>query len=224
MKSTKMVLGIAVIALGFTSCKDEKAQQAEKTVDTYVMYVDSLGNVASEDAKANWQGIEATYQLRSGDAQAALANMKDNAEAQERLDAATAKYEALKAKYEAEIQENAQVAVAANPKQQLRNALFGEGKIGDDMSFTWVNKDNILGVYQQFVSTVETNKDAYSREDWDEIKLMYEALDSRKNTVEKEGLSGEDNRKIAGLKLKFAPMYTVNRMGAKSGEMKRAKE
>ncbi|MFV8359722.1 hypothetical protein [Flavobacterium sp. LS1P3] len=224
MKSTKMVLGIAVIALGFTSCKDEKAQQAEKTVDTYVMYVDSLGNVASEDAKANWQGIEATYQLRSGDAQAALANMKDNAEAQERLDAATAKYEALKAKYEAEIQENTQVAVAANPKQQLRNALFGEGKIGDDMSFTWVNKDNILGVYQQFVSTVDTNKDAYSREDWDEIKLMYEALDSRKNTVEKEGLSGDDNRKIASLKLKFAPMYTVNRMGAKSGEMKKAKE
>ncbi len=224
MKSTRMVLGIAVIALGFTSCKDEKAQQAEKTVDTYVMYVDSLGNVASEDAKANWQGIEATYQLRSGDAQAALANMKDNAEAQERLDAATAKYESLKAKYEAEMQENAQAAVAANPKQQLRNALFGEGKIGDDMSFTWVNKDNILGVYQQFVSTVDTNKDAYSREDWDEIKLMYEALDSRKNTVEKEGLSGDDNRKIASLKLKFAPMYTVNRMGAKSGEMKKAKE
>ncbi|TDE43850.1 hypothetical protein E0I26_09505 [Flavobacterium rhamnosiphilum] len=224
MKSTKMVLGIAVIALGFTSCKDEKAQQAEKTVDTYVTYVDSLGNVTAEDAKANWQGIEATYQLRSGDAQAALANMKDNAEAQERLDAATAKYEALKAKYEAEMQENAQAAVAVNPKQQLRNALFGEGKIGDDMSFTWVNKDNILGVYQQFVGTVETNKDAYSREDWDEIKLMYEALDSRKNTVEKEGLSGEDNRKIASLKLKFAPMYTVNRMGAKSGEMKRAKE
>ena len=219
-----MVLGIAVIALGFTSCKDEKAQQAEKTVDTYVMYVDSLGNVASEDAKANWQGIEATYQLRSGDAQAALANMKDNAEAQERLDAATAKYEALKAKYEAEMQENAQAAVAANPKQQLRNALFGEGKIGDDMSFTWVNKDNILGVYQQFVSTVDTNKDAYSREDWDEIKLMYEALDSRKNTVEKEGLSAEDNIKIAGLKIKFAPLYTVNRMGAKSEETAAAKK
>ena len=217
MKNTKLALGIAVIAIGFTSCKDEKAEQAEKTVDTYVTYVDSLGNVASEDAKANWQGIEATYQLRSGDAQAALANMKDNAEAQERLDAATAKYEA-------EMQENAQAAVAANPKQQLRNALFGEGKIGDDMSFTWVNKDNILGVYQQFVSTVETNKDAYSREDWDEIKLMYEALDSRKNTVEKEGLSGDDNGKIASLKLKFAPMYTLNRMGAKSGEMKRAKE
>lgn len=224
MKSTKMVLGIAVIALGFTSCKDEKAVESEKMVDSYVMYVDSLGNVTSEDARKNWEGIEATYQLKSGDAQAALANMKDNTAAQERLAAATAKYEAMKAKYEAEMQENAKVAVVANPKQQLRNALFGEGKIGEDMNFNWVNKDNILGIYQNFVNTVDTNKDVYSREDWDEVKLMYEALDSRKNTVEKEGLSGDDNRKIAGLKLKFAPMYTVNRMGAKNGEMERAKQ
>ena len=44
------------------------------------------------------------------------------------------------------------------------------------------------------------------REDWDEIKLLYEALDSRKNTVEKQGLTSKDNMKIAGLKLKFAPM------------------
>jgi hypothetical protein len=64
--------------------------------------------------------------------------------------------------------------------------LFGEGKIGDDMNFDWVNATNILGVYDQFVNTVKDNKDNYSREDWDEIKLMYEALDSRKNTVEKE--------------------------------------
>lgn len=224
MKTTKMVFGIAVIALVFTSCKDEKAEEAEKSVDTYVMYVDSLGNVDSEDAKENWQGIEATYQLRSGNAQAALANMKDNTEAQQRLDAATLKYDALKAKHEADMQENAQAAVPANPKQQLRNALFGEGKMGEDMNFNWVNAANIHNVYQQFVHTAEDNKDRYSREDWDEIKVMYEALDSRKNTVEKEGLSSEDNRKIAGLKAKFGPMYTLNRMGAKSGEMKRAKE
>ena len=224
MKSTKMVLGIAVVALGFASCKDEKTEQAEKIVDSYVMYVDSLGNVSSENAKANWQGIEATYQLKSGNAKAALANMKDNAEAQKYLDEANAKYETLKAKYEAEIEAQDKAAAAANSKQQMRNALFGEGKVGEDMSFAWVDKDNILSVYQQFVDAVETNKDKYSREDWDEIKLMYEALDSRKNTVEKEGLSVDDNRKISGLKLKFAPIYTLNRMGAKSGEMKKAKE
>ena len=226
MKNTKLALGLAVIAIGFTSCKDEKAEQAEKKVDTYVMYVDSLGNVTAEDAKSNWEGIEAAYLIRSAEAEAAIANMKDNVEAQARLDASRAKYEALRAKYEAQKAE-AEVAVAAaapNPKQQLRNALFGEGKMGEDMNFNWVNATNIHNVYQQFVHTAEDNKDRYSREDWDEIKVMYEALDSRKNTVEKEGLSSEDNRKIAGLKAKFGPMYTLNRMGAKSGEMKRAKE
>jgi hypothetical protein len=74
------------------------------------------------------------------------------------------------------------------------------------------------------VHTAEDNKDNYTREDWDEVKLMYEALDSRKNTVEKEGLSSKDNLKIAGLKIKFAAMAKVNRVGAKGDEMAEAKK
>lgn len=223
MKNTKLFLGIALVALGFASCKDEKETQAQKTVDTYVMYVDSLGNVASLDAKGNWQAIDADYQMRSVEADAALANLKDKIAAQERIDASRAKYLELKAKVEADLAAD-QPAAVVNPKQQLRNALFGEGKIGDDMNFNWVNAANIHRVYQQFIHTAEDRKDSYSREDWDEVKLMYEALDSRKNTVEKEGLTAEDNRKIAGLKFKFAPMLKLNRMGAKSEEMKEAKQ
>lgn len=223
MKNTKLFLGIALVALGFVSCKDEKETQAQKTVDTYIMYVDSLGNVASLDAKGNWQAIDADYQMRSVEADAALANLKDKIAAQERIDASRAKYLELKAKVEADLAAD-QPAAVVNPKQQLRNALFGEGKIGDDMNFNWVNASNIHRVYQQFIHTAEDRKDSYSREDWDEVKLMYEALDSRKNTVEKEGLTAEDNRKIAGLKFKFAPMLKLNRMGAKSEEMKEAKQ
>ncbi|WP_269684151.1 hypothetical protein [Flavobacterium lacustre] len=223
MKNTKLFLGIALVALGFASCKDEKETEAQKTVDTYVMYVDSLGNVASLDAKGNWQAIDADYQMRSVEADAALANLKDKIAAQERIDASRAKYLELKAKVEADLTAD-QPAAVVNPKQQLRNALFGEGKIGDDMNFNWVNASNIHRVYQQFIHTAEDRKDSYSREDWDEVKLMYEALDSRKNTVEKEGLTAEDNRKIAGLKFKFAPMLKLNRMGAKSEEMKEAKQ
>ena len=226
MKKGTLLLGVAIIALGFTSCKDEKEAQAQKTVETYVVYVDSLGNVSAEDAKTNWVAIDAAYQLRTSEAEAALANLKENAKEQEQIDASKAKYEALRAKYGAEETESENVgqSQAPNSKQQLRNALFGEGKIGDDMNFGWVNAANIHDVYQSFIHTAENNKDSYSREDWDEIKLMYEALDSRKNTVEKEGLSKEDNRKIAGLKFKFAPMLKVNRMGAKSEEMQKAKQ
>jgi hypothetical protein len=47
MKSTNLVLGMAVMALGFTSCKENKQQ----TVESYVVYVDSLENVAQKMLK-----------------------------------------------------------------------------------------------------------------------------------------------------------------------------
>lgn len=219
MKNISLLSGLAVIALGFTSCKDEKQEKAQKTIDSYVAYVDSIKNVKADDLKADWKDVEAEYDRRAANAQVALADIKDNKTEIEKINTSKVKYEEFR---------NEMVTVLAppapSPKQQLRNALFGEGKIGEDMSFAWVNAKNIHSVYQQFVHTVENNKDSYSREDWDEIKLMYEALDSRKNTVEKEGLTSSDNRKIAGLKVKFAPMYTLNRMGAKSKETAEAKK
>ncbi|KFF17729.1 DUF6565 domain-containing protein [Flavobacterium hydatis] len=216
MKNTQLLFGIAFVAMGFTSCKDEKAAQAEKTIDAYVVYVDSIKNVTAENAKTNWKSIENEYATRAEKAEMALADIKENAKDQERIEASKAKYEAFKAELTA--------LAAPDAKQKTRDALFGVGKLGSDMNFDWVNAKNILSVYQQFVDTAQKNKDSYSREDWDEVKMMYEALDSRKNTVEKEGLTSEDNRKIAGLKLKFAPMYTLNRMGAKSEETAEAKK
>lgn len=219
MKSTHLALSLTVIALVFTACKDEKTENANKNIDSYVVYVDSLETAGSDNVKTNWSAIEGRYNEKSMQAETALSDLKDNTAAKERVEMSKAKYASMQEKMKAEME-----AAKPNPKQMMRNSLFGEGKVGDDMSFAWVNKDNIHDVYQQFVHTVENNKDKYSREDWDEIKLMYEALDSRKNTVEKEGLSSKDNLKIAGLKLKFAPMYTLNRMGAKSAEMEKAKK
>jgi hypothetical protein len=219
MKNIQLLSGIALIALSFTSCKDEKQEKAQKTIDSYVAYVDSVKNVKADDLKADWKNVEAEYDKKAAEAELALADIKDNSAATEKVNTSKVKYEEFKKELTTVF-----APPAPSPKQQLRNALFGEGKIGEDMNFDWVNAKNIHSVYQQFVHTVEDNKDKYSREDWDEVKLMYEALDSRKNTVEKEGLTSEDNRKIAGLKLKFAPMYTLNRMGAKSEETAAAKK
>ncbi|OXG08322.1 hypothetical protein BC749_104304 [Flavobacterium araucananum] len=219
MKNIPLLSGIALIALGFTSCKDEKQEKAQKTIDSYVTYVDSVKNVKADDLKTDWKDVEAVYDRKAAEAQMALTDIKDNSAATEKINASKIKYEEFKKEMTAVF-----APPAPSPQQQLRNSLFGEGKIGEDMNFDWVNAKNIHSVYQQFVHTVENNKDKYSREDWDKIKIMYEALDSRKNTVEKEGLTSEDNRKIAGLKFKFAPMYTLNRMGAKSEENKEAKK
>lgn len=209
-------MGVALIAWGFTSCNDEKATLAEESVAAYANYVDSVANIPTEEARVNWQAIDDSYQMKINEAEMALENAKDREVAQARLDEGKAKYEALEAEVLA--------AANQNSKQVLRNALFVQGQIGDDMNFEWVNKDNILAVYDHFVTTADANKDVYTREDWDEVKLLYEGLDSRKNTVENEGLTSEDNRKIAALKIKFGPMFQLNRIGAKTDEMQEAKE
>ncbi|UMY65677.1 MULTISPECIES: hypothetical protein [unclassified Flavobacterium] len=211
---------LAALSMAFVSCKSETEKEAEKTLNQYTSFTDSVRSLAVADAKSNWAAIEASYQARATAADSAAAALRDDASAKDRLDAGREKYEQLKAQVNAELEKE---ATPSRP-QELRDAFFGAGKIGADMDFSWVNKDNILRVYNDFYNEFDKNKDNYSREDFDEIKAMYEALDAHKNTVEKEGLTSHDNRKIAEIKLKFAPKFKWERMGAKANENQKAKD
>ena len=130
--------------------------------------------------------------------------------------------EEYKAKVVAEVEADKAKAAENDHPMMLRTAFFGEKMTSDN--YDWVNKDNIVMVYEKFIDNFNKNKDSYSREDYDKIKQMYEALDSRKNTVEKEGLSTKDNLKIAGMKVKFAPVFKIDRIGAKAAENAEAKD
>lgn len=216
----------SMIVLGMTSCKNEEKEMADKRISELESYVDSLNAVSAEERAANWEQIASDFDTKSANANDALANLDESTKAtsQEKIAASTSKYEELKASIAATPVVNPTTTGTPSANQLLRDRLFGAGKIGDDMSFAWVNKDNALQVYETFFQSYKDNKGDFSREDYDEIKLMYEALDNRKNTVEKEGLSSEDNGKIASIKLKFGPMFKVNRIGAKSRETAEAKE
>ena len=217
MKTIKLTIGLCSLALLFASCKDGRSDAAKQNVEEYTSYVDSVANLDYAEAYTNWDHIENEYQNRQSIASVNIDDIEDKENLRENIDEATIKYE----KYKTEIQTQKE----KDAKSSFRKNLLGPNYTDSaDASYGWINKDNILSVYETFVNTVDANKDSYSREDWDEIKLMYEAIDTRKNTVEKEGLTSEDNTKIAGLKLKFAPLYTVNRMGAKSEENVDAKK
>ncbi len=223
---TKNVLKIGlltVILIGTFSCKNKENELAERRISALESYIDSLKTVSSEDMEKNWDNIAADYDRKNMEASEALASADEKTKnsSTARVDASAAKYDEFKVSIQTKVAAN---ETAKNPSQFLRDRLFGAGKIGNDMSFAWVNKDNILDVYDKFFESYKENKGDFSREDYDEIKLMYEALDSRKNTVEKEGLSGSDNGKIASIKFKFGPMFKANRMGAKSRETSEAKE
>lgn len=219
MKKLKLPILIIILGIITVSCKTDKETKAEKAITDYQVYVDSINELTTTESKLNWDSIENQIQQRKQAAQNALNELKDKKDFESKILVSSDKYELYKNTYLAEKAKEAEKA-----KPTLRKILFSNTDIGDDLNFSWVNKNNILSVYEKFITTVEQNKDAYSREDWDEIKLLYEALDSQKNTVEKEGLSSSDNMKIAKLKIRFAPMLAVNRIGAKVDENEKAKE
>ena len=233
MTKTKLLLATALVSVGFTACNNEN-KEAKQDAEMLNMYVDSLETATPIYTTANWTAIDNGYQERATKAEKNMSAL--NAEEKAKAEASKAKYEALKAKYELAIkEEEAKIAIAnananananatPNYRKILRDRLFGEGKIGDDMKFSFVNAGNIESVYKNFVNTVDENKNKYTREDWDEINVLYEALDTRKNTVEKEGLKGSDNLKIAGLKIRYAAINATHRGGTKVKENAEAKQ
>jgi len=226
MKKTHVMIAAAIVAIGFTACK---ANEEKKHVEVLNLYVDSVENLTPVYTTESWTAIDNGYQEKWIQAEKDYAAL--DAADKARADASRARYEALKAKYELNIKEHdakvqleASANAAPNFRKVLRDRLFGEGKIGDDMQFSFVNAGNILSIYKNFVNAIDDNKNNYTREDWDEINVLYEALDTRKNTVEKEGLTGSDNLKIAGLKIRYASINATHRGGTKVKENADAKQ
>lgn len=215
MKNWNLPLVLGAIAVTLSSCKNEEQKMADEKVEQFKVFVDSISDIAMDKATVNWVNIQNEYEHSKNEAKQTLAKLDNKVNLDSILKKADSKYEIFKAK-----------VIAKRDimlRQNFRNSFFTE-KVSEDMKFEWVNKDNIVTVYEHFVATVDQNKSVYSREDWDEIKLIYEALDSRKNVVEKEGLSTKDNIKIAGLKIKFTTIYQINRATAKYRENAEAKQ
>ena len=210
-KYTKLILRIIFATLSLVSCKNEERENAEVAVEDYTKYVDSISKIATSKALANWESIQADLDKAKAKAEISVKKVSNKKALQSSLDKGSIQYD----KYRNSILAEKQKREAK--KKQIQIALLGKS-IPKEMKFEWVNKDNIHDVYKKFVTTVQKNKDTYTVEDWDEVKLLYEALDSRKNKVEENGLTKSDNTKIALLKIKFGPMYTFNRLGAKSEE------
>ncbi len=232
----KISFAIAVAILAFTACTNKANNDGKQAAENLNKYIDSVNTLNPNYTVETWSVMDSGYQARALNAEKSMEQMieEDKVKTKESKE----KYEKLKAAYEAKLKANE--TAAANPtkvgttaptttkatvpdnRQSLRNRLFGEGKIGSDMKFDYVKGSNILAVYKSFVNTVADNKKEYTREDWDEINVLYEALDNRKNAVEKD-LPISDNMKIASLKVRFASIMATNRGGAKVKENEESK-
>jgi hypothetical protein len=223
-KNIGKIMLFSLIAVVLYSCNDEKRTLANERVADFERYVDSVRAISSDKAEENWDKISADFDRKVAELDESTREFNDDVkkELAVKIDAAKANYDEFKTSITESIEKRK--AEMNNPNYILRSKFFGEGKVGESLDFSWVNKDNILAAYEGFLQAYKDNKSNFAREDYDYVKMMYEALDNRKNTVEKEGLSSDDNGKIAKIKLEFAPMFKLNRIGAKSRENADAKE
>ena len=86
-----------------------------------------------------------------------------------------------------------------------------------DMDLSAVTASNIVAVYAGFVDIVDAQKDIYTREDWDEVDILWDALNERKNELE-DNLSNEQRMKISEDKVKYGTFKTLNKLPAKLEE------
>ena len=225
MKKIKFMITAVIIASGFTACNNSESAMAKQDAENLTQYVDSVENAPKVYTEANWTEIDNGYHARVSKTDQSADKLSSEEKANAEI--SKAKFAAMKAEYEAKLKEKddaAKLAAASDYRMVLRNSLFGEGKIGTDMTFAFVNADNILDVYKRFVNTVDENKNKYTREDWDEVKVLYEALDTRKNVVEKEGLKSADNLNIAKQKVRYSAIKSTHRGVSKIAENTEAKQ
>jgi hypothetical protein len=217
-KSKLFAAFTVLLSIGFTSC-DTGDTQAEQDLDRLGNYLDSVKKETPVYTAARWDDIKDEYNETIAKIDVAGAKFSD--EASRKLESVKAEYNKLKDDYTTHIKENDDKANAY--KVNIRKSLLGDEAVGSDMQFNFVTAQNALSVYDRFVTTVKENQNSYSREDWDEIKVLYEALDTRKNEIEKE-LPSSDNLKIAKLKVQFAAIKSVKRPLSKVDENEEAKQ
>ena len=190
----------------FNACNKNKSE----AYDDYRKYVTTKVDSADRYFDREWDELERDYEAKKANVDRDIDKLDDKTKAEYReLDD---RWNKFKAEYQ-------------DHRTQKDMETFRSKLLPADVSndFSNVGPDRLLAVYTYFVDYVDNHKDEFTREQWDQIELLYERLDTHKNEVEKNLPSG-DNGKIATQKLRYAAIKTVNRPTTKPEENEKAKE
>ncbi|MFL5728476.1 MAG: hypothetical protein ACJ75J_03220 [Cytophagaceae bacterium] len=201
----KIILACIGATFIFASCENEAQRQSRNTLKDLTSFVDSVNKATPDYSMENWTAIETTYKEKEAKVSAMEGNLTES-DKKELMDTRN-KYLDYKSRFETEKAKYDQKMAMEN-KQKIRDMIFGEGK-ATDLAFAWVNAANVVDVYKNFVSKVSDNKDSYSKQDWEEIKLIKDGLDKRRESLEKS-LSNKQKLKIKELEAKFSAIKVIS--------------
>lgn len=215
-----IIAAFAVVAL--VACNNaNKDQERMAQVENLQRWIDSVKAANTAYDSSTWVALDGEYNAASASLTADQSDLKEEEKA--KLEASQKSWEEYKAAYIAKMNESKASTTTESmgfndeAKMKVAKNIFGEVAMTSAMDFSWVNASNILSTYNGFYERFKANQDTYNADELDYIKALYEALDARKNEVEKEkAFKGSDNVKIAQTKVKFASLFSTDKVGAKS--------
>jgi hypothetical protein len=202
MKTITLFSIIGSSLLWITACTVAN-RTTENEVKELRHYVDSVeqNQQAYDQDESYWTSIDQYYMTRQEKIDAQKEALSEETKADyEKL---KGDYKALKEKYTAE-------RAKQMARITFRNALFGDVGVNNDLRFGFITAQNVASFYETFVTAVDNHKESYSREDWDEITLLYKAMGNRYDELG-DSVNKRDNQKIAGQKIKFVAIKALNR-------------
>ncbi len=196
-----LVPGLFFVAAILTSCGQQEKEKRERDLNDFDVYVKNHADSVEYYAEKNWDELNSEFEQKKTELDKNLDKM-DEAN-RDRYNKTVSDWEAFKADYTHKTEERASV----EQMDRLRATLAIEGVRPD---YTDLTPTNVVKEYEHFVTTVEANKDAYTKEQWMVINVNYKALNGRKRELEKEIPMG-DMPKIAKLQLQYTAIKAVNR-------------
>ncbi len=201
MKKGIVLSMIGSLLLSIVACgPNGKTEKEVKNLRSYVDSVEQNRHQYYQD-ETYWNTVEEHYASKQQEIDAQTKDLSIQAKAD---------YEKIKADYAVLKEKNISEKLRENNRLALRNSLYNQEKIDNEARFLFMVPSNALNIYESFVTKVNHHKDEYSREDWDEIKVLYNAMNVRKNEIENQ-IGSRDNQKILNQKVKFLAIKALNR-------------
>jgi hypothetical protein len=209
-KSSHVLFLTACIAalLTFTSCTDQEKENTRKSLNDFKAYVKQHKDATADYADEKWEDMEREYDEKKAGLDKNMDKMDNEMKAH--YQAAVADWESFKADYQAKRAEKDAIANA----EKLKTTIIPEG-IHTDLSN--VTSKNIASVFEHFVTTVDNQKEIYSKEEWININNYWKSLnDMAARMNDANQISGADTRKIDGQRIKYSAIKVMNKPFAES--------
>lgn len=195
-----------MLLLSLSSCDNGAQQKRQKDLDDLNAYIKNQKDSIDQSVDRNWAEIENTYNAKKADLERDTAKMAQ--ELRSSYYQSVNDWESYKAEFKKKAEANkaeANKGVAA--MDAIRKELTSGGVRTD---FTDATAANIVPVYQHFVTTVENNKDNYTKEQWTVVNVSWKALKGRKREISKD-IKAPEMGEITKQELKYAGIKALNR-------------